>query len=81
MQSVVTKESLLRQVDGLRDIARRSRRLSESMAAETDRDRLLRHSRELDDRASILERQAADAKTVQFSTEGSELALRRGTGG
>jgi hypothetical protein len=69
MQSPVTKESLLRQVDGLRDIARRSRRLSESMAADTDRERLLRHARELDERASVLERQAAEAKTVQFATD------------
>jgi hypothetical protein len=63
----VTKETLLRQVDGLRDIARRSRRLADSMLADTDRERLMRHSRELDERASALERQAADAKTVQFS--------------
>lgn len=70
MQSPITKENLLRQVDGLRDLARRSRRLAEAMTADTDRERLGRHAKELDERASTLERQAVDAKTGQVATAG-----------
>lgn len=67
MDTPISKENILRQVDGLRDIARRSRRLSETMTTETDRERLLRVSKELDDRASVLERQAIEAKTGQIA--------------
>ncbi len=68
MNQPVTKDMLLRQVDGLRDLARRARRLIHTMIADTDKQRLGRYVEELDGRASELERQAADAKTGQFAT-------------
>jgi predicted nucleic acid-binding Zn-ribbon protein len=67
MNQPVTKDMLLRQVDGLRDLARRARRLSDTVTAEEDRRRLGRYVQELDERASTLEREAADAKTGQFA--------------
>lgn len=74
--TTLSKETLLRQVDGLRDIARRSRRLSEMMNVETDRERLMRHSKELDDRASVLEKQAIEAKTGQLAPSSLSAAAR-----
>ena len=68
MNQPVTKDMLLRQVDGLRDLARRARRLSDTVTAEEDRRRLGRYVQELDERASVLEREAVDAKTGQFAT-------------
>jgi hypothetical protein len=59
----ITKEVLLRQADGLRDLARRARRLSEIMTLESDQRRLARYVQELEQSAGGLERQAADAKT------------------
>ena len=67
MAQTITKDMLLRQVDGLRDLARRARRLTESMLAEEDRRRLDRYVEELNERAATLEREAADAKTGQFA--------------
>jgi hypothetical protein len=67
MDQPITKDMLLRQVDGLRDLARRSRKLAESMTAESDRARLGRNAEEFDGRASALEREAAAAKTGQFA--------------
>lgn len=67
MNRPITKDMLLRQVDGLRDLSRRARRLAESVLAEEDRRRLGRYVEELDQRASALEREAADAKTGQFA--------------
>ena len=64
----ITKDMLLRQVDGLRDLSRRARRLTENMTAEEDRRRLGRYIEELNERASTLEREAADAKNGQFAT-------------
>lgn len=63
----ITKDILLRQVDGLRDLSRRARRLTESMTADEDRRLLGRYVDELNERASTLEREAADAKTGQFA--------------
>jgi len=60
----ITKELLLSQADGLRDLARRARRLSETMTLEADQRRLIRYVQELEQSASDLERQAAEAKTV-----------------
>jgi len=57
-----TKQSLLKQADGLRDLARRTRRLSEGMQFESDQRRLLRHCEELHDSASRLEQLAAETK-------------------
>jgi hypothetical protein len=67
LPTTITKDMLLRQVDGLRDLSRRARRLTESMTADEDRRRLVRFVAELDERASVLEREAADAKTAQFA--------------
>jgi hypothetical protein len=67
MEKPVTKENLLQQADGLRDIARRSRRLVDNLTAESDRLRLQRHAHELEESASNLERQAVDAKTGVFT--------------
>ena len=68
MSQPITKDTLLRQVDGLRDLSRRARRLAESVTAEEDRRRLGRYVEELNERASTLEREAADAKTGQFAS-------------
>jgi len=67
MNQPITKDMLLRQVDALRDLSRRARRLTETMLADEDKRRLGRYVQELDERASVLERQAADAKTGQFA--------------
>ena len=74
MNQPITKDMLLRQVDGLRDLARRARKLSENMTADSDRQRLGRHAEELDARASVLERDAADAKTGQFAAPARQPA-------
>jgi len=63
MNSPVSKESLLRHVDALRDISRRSRKLATAMEAESDRRRLNQHADELDDNARRIEKAAVDAKT------------------
>lgn len=59
-----SKEGLLQQVDALRDLARRARRLSASMNEESDRRRLARHADELDECASRIESDAANARTM-----------------
>ena len=67
MDKPVSKENLLQQADGLRDIARRSRRLADMLIHEADRRRLQRHATELDESASGLEKQAIEAKTGVFA--------------
>jgi hypothetical protein len=62
MDRPITKDNLLKQSDGLRDLARRARRLAASLTGESDRRRLERHVEELEDSASRLEQQAVDAK-------------------
>jgi hypothetical protein len=62
MDKPPSKESLLRQVDNLRDLARRARRLGEVLSLESDRRRLARHAEELEDSAKRLEVSAIDAK-------------------
>ena len=47
----------------MRDLARRARRLTETMTDEGDRRRLTRYGDELDESASRLERAAVEAKT------------------
>ncbi len=64
----VTKEGLLKQVDALRDVARRSRRLSESMELESDRRRLLAHVDGIEECATRIEKQAIEAKTFVIAT-------------
>lgn len=58
-----SKEAILKQADGMRDLARRARRLGDSATDEGDRRRLARHAEELEESASRLERAAVDAKT------------------
>ena len=64
MERPLTKDNLLKQADGLRDLARRARRLAGSLTSESDRRRLERHIEELEDSALRLEQQAADAKAA-----------------
>ena len=64
MERPLTKDNLLRQVDGLRDLARRSRQLAATLTSESDQRRLERHVGELEDSASRLEQRAADAKAA-----------------
>jgi hypothetical protein len=64
----VTKEGLLRQVDALRDIVRRTRRLAETMESEGDRRRLMADVGHYEERAARIEKQAIDAKTFVLST-------------
>jgi len=59
----LSKEALLKQADGLRDLARRVRRLIETMTEESDRRRLARYCEELDESAARLEKAAVEAKT------------------
>jgi hypothetical protein len=58
-----SKETLLKQVDALRDLARRSRRLSATLILEVDRERLDLLAGELEESASLIEREAASATT------------------
>ena len=58
-----SKEAILKQADGMRDLARRARRLVETMSDEGDRRRLTRYGEELDESAARLERAAVGAKT------------------
>jgi hypothetical protein len=66
-QTILTKENLLKQADALRDIARRSRRLSETLSTQSDQQRLQRHAVELDESAKRLEKEAIDAKSMVVS--------------
>lgn len=59
-----SKEGLLMQVDALRDLARRARRLSATMSKESDSRRLIRQADELHESASRLEAEAVDARTM-----------------
>jgi len=60
---IESKETLLKRVDGLLDLARRSRRLSSLLSQESDRERLYRLAAELEESASRIEGEAASAKT------------------
>ena len=58
-----SKEKLLKQVDSLRDLARRARRLSGEVDEGSDQEMLLRHAKELEDSAVRLEKEAVEART------------------
>jgi hypothetical protein len=62
-QRAPTKETILKQADAMRDLARRARRLTETVSDEGDRRRLSRYGEELDESAARLERAAVAAKT------------------
>jgi hypothetical protein len=57
-----SKDSILKQADGLRDLARRARRLAEQMSMESDQRRLARYVEELEESAARLEKSAVEAK-------------------
>jgi hypothetical protein len=65
-----TKESLLKQVDSLRDLARRARRVSGNLSLESDQRRLTRYAEELDENATRLEKEAVDARTMVIRPAG-----------
>jgi hypothetical protein len=62
-----SKETLLKQVDGLLDLARRSRRLSPVLSHQSDRERRDRHAEELEESATRIEGEAASAKTMNVA--------------
>ena len=64
MDKPLTKDALLKQADGLRDLARRARRLAASSTTVSDQGRLEQYAKELDENASRLERDGADAKAA-----------------
>jgi hypothetical protein len=57
-----SKDSILKEADGLRDLARRARRLSDSVN-EGDQRRLRRYVEELEESATRLEKAAVEAKS------------------
>lgn len=59
-----SKTSLLQQVDSLRDLARRARRLAPTLARESDQRRLSQYALELDENAGRLEKEAASARAM-----------------
>lgn len=62
-RSSVTRE--LSEVDALRDISRRSRRLAETIPSDSDRRRLTFYADELDDAARRMEREASSARAFR----------------
>jgi hypothetical protein len=62
-----SKETLLKQVDGLLDLTRRSRRLSAILTDQSDRESLDRHAKELEESAYRIEGEAASAKTMNVA--------------
>lgn len=58
-----SKESILQQADAFRALARRARRLGDSIIDEADRQSLARHLVELEASAARLEKAAIDAKS------------------
>jgi hypothetical protein len=67
MDKLVSKEALLRQVDGLRDIARRARRLAE-IVDEPEQTRLIPCADDFEESAKRIESDAASAKTSVMPT-------------
>ena len=57
-------ESLLTQVDSLRDFSRRARRLALTLSLESDQRRLVRYADELEESAVRMEKEAVNAKTM-----------------
>jgi hypothetical protein len=63
MNEQTSKETLLRQVDGLRGQARKARRLAETLTRGEDMAAFLTMAAEFDQKADVIEKQAAHAKT------------------
>lgn len=59
----LSKDNILQQVDGLRDLARRARRLAGTVTTESDQRRLARYVEELEESATRLEKAAVEAKS------------------
>jgi len=57
------RSDILKQANGLRDLARRARRLTGTVTDEGDRRRLTRYSEELDESAARQEKSAVSART------------------
>jgi hypothetical protein len=60
----LTKDDFLKQADGLRDLARRARRLVSSLTTESDKRRVTRYVDELEENALRLEQEAVNAKAA-----------------
>lgn len=58
-----SKDSILKEADGMRDLARRARRLAGTVTTESDQRRLARYVEELEESATRLEKAAVDAKS------------------
>ena len=61
--AMLTKEKLLMQVDALRDVVRRGRRVMETLELESDRRRMSTHMDGVEECAVRIEKQAGEAKT------------------
>ena len=59
-----SKESLLREADALRDLARHTRRVVEIASSDNQKNVLRRHADDFDKQAGLLESDAANAKTM-----------------
>jgi len=68
MDKAVTKDTLLRKADALLGEARRARKVSATLGAESDRLRLIRHAEDLEGQAARLEKDAVSAKNGVFVT-------------
>jgi hypothetical protein len=64
MERLLTKDNLLRQSDGLRDLARRARRLVASLTTDADKRRVGVYIEELEESALRLELKAANANAA-----------------
>jgi hypothetical protein len=61
---MTSKEKLLQEADALRDLARHTRRVIELAASDSQKKALRRHADDYDKQASLLECEAAHAKTM-----------------
>jgi hypothetical protein len=59
-----SKESLLREADALRGLARQTRRVVDIAGSDNQKKTLRRHAEDYDKNASLLESEAANAKTL-----------------
>ena len=59
-----SKERLLREADALRALARQTRRVIDIAGSDNQKKTLRRHADDYDRNASLLESEAADAKTL-----------------
>ena len=62
-----SKERLLREADALRALARQTRRVIDIAGSDNQKKTLRRHADDYDRNASLLESEAADAKTLPMT--------------